>query len=540
MGGLSADYFTVTPSPLEVVGGKVAATITGKFPEKYFKKKVTVTVTPYLVYEGGETAAASYTYQGEKVKGNNQTISYKLGGNITMKASFDYIPQMRKSDLYLAFKVQKGSKSYDLPRVKVAEGVLATAEISNAATVKPALAADKFQRIINESRKADILFLIQQANIRANQLSTDQMKEFHNEVANAASAANKELKGINISSYASPDGGVELNTKLAENREKNTVKYMNEQLKKGNIETDMTAEFTAQDWEGFKELVEKSNIQDKDLILRVLSMYSDPEQREKEIKNMSSTFKVLADEILPQLRYSRITASIDIIGKSDAEISKLAASDPKSLTLDELLYAGTLTDSKDDKIAIYKKAAEIYPNDYRAYNNLGKLSYQAGNYDKAEGYFKKSLSIKNSPEANMNMGLIALKKGDKATAEYYLSKASGTKELNEALGNLYVAQGQYDRAVNAFGDTKTNSAALAQILAKDYNKAKNTLANVEKPDAYTDYLMAVVGARTNNSSMVMDNLKKAVAKDSTLAKKAASDLEFSKYFTNADFMSIIK
>ena len=262
MGGLSADYFTVTPSPLEVVGGKVATTITGKFPEKYFKKKVTVTVTPYLVYEGGETAAASYTYQGEKVKGNNQTISYKLGGNITMKASFDYIPQMRKSDLYLAFKVQKGSKSYDLPRVKVAEGVLATAEISNAATVKPALAADKFQRIINESRKADILFLIQQANIRANQLSTDQMKEFHNEVANAASAANKELKGINISSYASPDGGVELNTKLAENREKNTVKYMNEQLKKGNIETDMTAEFTAQDWEGFKELVEKSNIQD--------------------------------------------------------------------------------------------------------------------------------------------------------------------------------------------------------------------------------------------------------------------------------------
>ena len=531
MGGLSADYFTVTPSPLEVVGGKVAATITGKFPEKYFKKKVTVTVTPYLVYEGGETAAASYTYQGEKVKGNNQTISYKLGGNITMKASFDYIPQMRKSDLYLAFKVQKGSKSYDLPRVKVAEGVLATAEISNAATVKPALAADKFQRIINESRKADILFLIQQANIRANQLSTDQMKEFHNEVANAASAANKELKGINISSYASPDGGVELNTKLAENREKNTVKYMNEQLKKGNIETDMTAEFTAQDWEGFKELVEKSNIQDKDLILRVLSMYSDPEQREKEIKNMSSTFKVLSDEILPQLRYSRITASIDIIGKSDAEISKLAASDPKSLTLDELLYAGTLTDSKDDKIAIYKKAAEIYPNDYRAYNNVGMAYYQKQNVAEAENWFKKAAKIDpKAPEVQMNLGLISLAKNDYNKAAQEFGNAAGIDELKEATGVLYLKKGEYQKAVKAFGDTKSNNAAIAQILTKDYNKAKNTLSSINNgKDATTLYLLAVVGARTNNEKMVKENLQKAISLDNQMKAFAAADIEFAKY-----------
>ena len=269
-------------------------------------------------------------------------------------------------------------------------------------------------------------------------------------------------------------------------------------------------------------------------------MYSDPEQREQEIKNISSVYKTLADEILPQLRRSRLTLNYEIIGKSDEEIANLAATDAKQLNIEELLYAATLTDDAAKQEAIYTKATQIYPEDYRAYNNLGELAYEAGNLDKAESYLKKSLSIKNSAEANMNMGLISLVKGDKAAAETYLAKASGAPELNEALGNLYVAQGQYEKAVNAFGDTKTNSAALAQILAKDYNKAKTTLAGIAKPDAYTSYLSAVLGARTNNDSMVISSLKAAVAKDATLGKKAATDLEFAKYYTNADFMSIAK
>ncbi|MDE5759475.1 MAG: tetratricopeptide repeat protein, partial [Bacteroides sp.] len=234
------------------------------------------------------------------------------------------------------------------------------------------------------------------------------------------------------------------------------------------------------------------------------------------------------------------TLNYEIIGKSDEEIASLADSDAKQLNIEELLYAATLTQDAAKQEAIYTKATQIYPNDFRAYNNLGKLAYQAGNFEKAENYFKKAASVKDAPEVNNNLGLIALTKGDRNAAETYLSKASGAKTANEALGNLYIAQGQYERAVNAFGDTKTNSAALAQILAKDYNKAKNTLANVEKADAYTDYLTAVLGARTNNSSMVTSSLKNAVAKNPALAKKAASDLEFAKYFTNADFMNIIK
>ena len=433
---LSADYFTVTPSPLEVVGGQVPATVTGTFPEKYFDKKSVVTVTPYLVYADGETAGTPFVYQGEKVEGNDQAISYKMGGVVSMPVNFKYIPAMRKSELQLAFKVQRGKKTYDLPRVTVAEGVISTAEIANAQELNPAITPDKFRRIIEEKYSADIMFLIQQANLRSEQLKSEQMNALHNEIKAATEAPNKELTNINVASYASPDGGVKLNTTLAENREKNTVNYMKKSLKKGKIDADMTAEFTAQDWEGFKELVSKSNIQDKELILNVLSMYSDPEQREREIKNMSSVFKVLAEEILPQLRYSRITASVNVIGKSDEEISKLAKEDAKALSVDELLYAATLVKTNKEKAAIYAKVVEIYPNDYRGYNNLGMVQYEEGDLAAAQNNFAKAARIApNTPEVAMNQGLISLANNDYAKAEQAFGKSAGVEELNEALAN---------------------------------------------------------------------------------------------------------
>ena len=540
MGELSSDYFTVTPQVLEAVGGKVPATINGKFPEKYFNKKAVVEVTPVLKWEGGEAKGQPAVFQGEKVEGNNQSISYKMGGNYTMKTSFDYVPEMAKSELYLEFKATKGNKTIQIPAVKIADGVISTSELVGETlnSANPALGADAFQRIIKDKHDAQIMFLIQQANVRSSELKT--AKNFEAEVKAISETPNKKISDIEISAYASPDGGVELNKGLAEKRQDNTAKVINKNLKKDKIEANVRTQYTAQDWEGFQELVSKSDIQDKELILRVLSMYSEPEQREQEIKNISSVYKTLADEILPQLRRSRLTLNYEIIGKSDEEIANLADSDAKQLNVEELLYAATLTKDAAKKEVIYTKATQIYPNDFRAYNNLGKLAYQAGNQDKAENYFKKAAALKDAPEANMNLGLIALNKGDKATAEAYFGKAAGAEELNEALGNLYIAQGQYNKAVNAFGDTKTNSAALAQILAKDYNKAKNTLSGIENKDAYTDYLGAVLGARTNNDAMVMSNLKNAIAKDAKLAKKAATDLEFSKYFTSADFMSIVK
>lgn len=540
MGALSSDYFTTTPQVLEAVGGKVPVTINGKFPEKYFNKKAVVEVTPVLRWEGGQVKGQTAVFQGEKVEGNDQAISYKGGGNYTMKTVFDYVPEMAKSELYLEFKAKVGKKTVTIPAVKVADGVIATSELIDGTlqSANPANGDDAFQRIIKEKHNANIMFLIQQANIRSSELKT--AKDFNTEVANVNSAANKKISNIEVSAYASPDGGLGLNEKLAESRESSTTKMLSKDLKKAKIDAAVDAKYTAQDWEGFQELVSKSNVQDKELILRVLSMYQDPQQREQEIKNISSVYGTLASEILPQLRRSRLTLNYDIIGKSDEEIAKLAASDPKQLNLEEILYATTLTKVPAEQVAIFTKASEQFPNDYRAFNNLGKLAYEAGDVAKAESFFKKAATVQSAPEVNMNLALVSLAKGDKNAAESFLGKAAGTKEFGQTAGNLYIAQGQYERAVNSFGDAKTNSAALAQILAKDYNKAKTTLAGIETPDAYTDYLMAVLGARTNNASMLTSSLKSAVAKEKLLAKKAATDLEFAKYFTNAEFVSIIK
>lgn len=448
-----------------------------------------------------------------------------------MKASFDYVPEMAKSELYLDFKIKKGKKEYTIPSVKIADGVIATSELPTVNSANAAYAPDAFQRIIKQAKEAQIMFLIQQANLRASELKSDSLKAFHKQVVTVAGdTKNYKLNNIEISAYASPDGGVELNTTLAENRQNNTEKYMNQQLKKGKIETEVDAKYTAQDWDGFQELVSKSNIQDKDLILRVLSMYSDPEQRETEIKNISSVYKTLADEILPQLRRARLTANYDVIGRSDEEINAAFDTDAKVLSNDELLYAATLTNDNARKEAIYKKTVELYPNDFRAYNNLGMMAYANGDLATAENYFKQAASKNaNAAEVNTNLGLIELTKGNVANAETYLSKSTGANTANEALGNLYIKQGQYDRAVQAFGDTKTNSAALAQILAKDYNKAKSTLSAVKNPDAYTNYLMAVVGARTNNADLVKSSMDKVKQQDAALAAKAQNDREFAKY-----------
>jgi Tfp pilus assembly protein PilF len=531
MGELSSDYFTCNPEVLEAVGGKVPATITGKFPEKYLKKNATVEVTPVLRWDGGEAKGQTTVFQGEKVEGNGQTISYRYGGTYTMKVNFDYQPEMAKSELYLDFVINRGSKTYTIPSVKVADGVIATSELLTANSANASYADDAYQRIINEAKQANIMFLIQQANLRNSELTSADLKDFHKKVAEVnGDTKNYKLDNIEISAYASPDGGVSLNDGLAKNREENTEKYLNQQLKKAKIDTNVDAKYTAQDWEGFQELVQQSNLQDKDLILRVLSMYQDPEQRESEIKNISSVYKNLADDILPQLRRARLTANYQIIGRSDEEINEAFDTDASVLSIEELLYAATLTDDNARKEAIFKKAAELYPNDYRAYNNLGELAFAAGDTDKAESYFKQALAKNaDAAEANSNLGLVELVKGNVANAESYLGKSTGANAANEALGNLYIKQGQYERAVNAFGDAKTNSAAQAQILAKDYNKAKATLEAVENKDAMTSYLMAIVGARTNNESLVASSLKSAIAQDASLATTAANDREFSKY-----------
>lgn len=528
----ATNYFTTNPNPLEAIGGKIPAVVTGNIPAKFFNKDAVVSVTPFLAYEGTGVPAATVRFQGDKVRGNNPQISYDRGGMMTIPVNFIYMPSMRKSELYLDFTVDQGGKQYVLPRVKVADGVIATSTLASASTINPALTPDKFQRVINEKYSADIRFLINQANLRQSELQSDAVKDLNKTIAATTDDPFREIQEINIQSYASPEGALDFNTRLAENREKNTKSYLEGQLAKDKVKEfgELTAQFTPEDWEGFQELVSQSNIQDKELILSVLSMYKDPEEREREIRNLSSVFDQLADQILPQLRYSRITASIDVIGKSDNEINRAIDNNPKDLTVDELLYGATLTEDPARKTMIYEKAIELFPNDHRGYNNLGLMQYKAGKYDQAKANFNKASQLApNAPEVNMNKGLVSLLEHDYANANNEFGKAGGLDQLAEPLGLYYLEQGDVNAAVRAFGDVKSNNAAVAQIMAKDYSKAQRTLDAVANPDATTYYLKAIVAARTNDAAHVVSNLTRAKQLDPAVGNQAINDLEFARY-----------
>jgi Flp pilus assembly protein TadD len=393
------------------------------------------------------------------------------------------------------------------------------------------VAQDAFQRVIEQKQEASVKFLIGQAQLRQSELQNNTVQEF---VRLLTTIANDQesmvLDGIEVSAYASPDGGYQLNERLAGQREQVTNDYVGKQLKKTKIEAPIDTKYTAEDWEGFQELVAASNIQDKDVILRVLSMYKDPEEREQQIKNISAAFRELADGILPQLRRARMIANYELIGRDDDQIMAQISEDATKLSVEELLYCATLYDNEPNSTEkAYKKAVEIYPNDARAYNNLATLAYAKGNYEEARQWIQKAQNVNaNLPEANANMGLLALQQGDLTAAENYIAKAQDAYGVNEVIGNLHLAQGKYAQAEQDFDKVKSNSAALAQIMNKNYAAAAETLKGIQNPDATTDYLRAILAARTNKKSEAAYALEQALSKDSSLRKYAEKDLELSK------------
>lgn len=530
MGPLSADNFTVTPNPLESQGGKVAATVNGTFPEKYMKKKAVVTVTPELRYANGQVAKGqSATFQGEKVMGNDQTISYKVGGRYTMKTSFDYVPEMQKSDMYLTFDARKGKKVYNVPAVKVADGVIATSELyrRTLASENGVIAPDTFQRVNAKKQEANIKFLINQANIRKSELKNNSVQEFIEMLKKInADREGFNIQNVEIQAYASPEGGVKFNDKLAGQRKNQSEKYVKGTLKKTKVDAALDAHYTAQDWEGFQKLVAASNLQDKDVILRVLSMYEDPQEREQQIRNMSAGFQELANGILPELRRSRLIINYETIGRSDEQIKEQYKNDASKLSADELLYSATLDETPAKQEEIYKKTVETYPNDYRAYNNLAALALAKGDKQAAQQYAAKAAQLgSDTPEAQANLGLISLINGNVQDAERAISKGANSENVKAALGALNIAKGNYAQAESDFGKTASNTAALAQILNKNYAAAAKTLDKVENPNAMTDYLHAIAAARRGNKFAAASYLKEALQKDASLKEYADNDLE---------------
>ena len=545
LGELSADNFTVTPSPLEAVAGQVPVTINGRFPEKYMKRKAVVTVTPVLRYEGGETAGQPATFQGEKIQGNDQEISYKVGGNYTMKNTFDYVDAMATSELYLTFdaKVGRKQKSVEVPDVKVADGVIATSELlkNTVQNANTALGQDAYQYAIAQTQQAQIKYLVNQANVRTSELKSVSVQDFVKvlrEIKNDQKGF--QLDNIEISAYASPEGSLKFNTQLAEKRQNSSAKFLEGELKNMELDADISTKYTAEDWEGFQELLMASNLQDKEVILRVLSMYEDPEEREVQIRNLSAGFQELTTEILPELRRARLTVNYNLIGRSDDEIQAQYKSNAKALSVEELLYAATLTEETAEKKDIYTTTTNVYPEDYRAYNNLGAISIAEGNLEAAKNYLKQAASKKDCAEVNANRALVALAEGSVEEAETFVARATSSPVYNELVGNLNVAKGNYAAAAQSLAGAKTNSAALAEILAKNYTAAEKTLNEVKNADAMTDYLKAVVAARTGKNNEAIKNLANAIAQDASLKAKAAKNLDFVTLFNDSAFLNLVK
>lgn len=531
MGPLSADNFTVTPKPLETQAGVVSATVNGAFPEKYMKKKAVVTVTPELRFGDGKVVKGeAATFQGEKVMGNDQVISYRMGGHYTMKTAFAYNPEMQKSDMYLTFDARRGKKVYNVPAVKVNYGIVATSELYRQALTNGGgcLALDSFQRVKAKKQEANIKFLINQANLRKSELKNNSVGEF----VKLLKEINKDREGLNlqnveIQAYASPEGGFKFNDKLANKRQNVSEKYVRKEMKSAGVEGNLDAHYTAQDWEGFQQLVQASNIQDKDVILRVLSMYKDPQEREQQIRNMSEGFRELADAILPELRRSRLIIHYETIGRNDEQIKAQYNEDAAKLSADELLYYATLEEDAAKKEEIYAKTAQLYTNDYRPLNNQAVMAFNRGDEAKAKELLAQAITkSNNAAEANATLGLIALKNGNVAEAENLIAKAADANALNEALGNLSIAKGNYAQAEEYFKDSYNNSAALAQLLNKNYAAAKATLNNIKNPNGLTSYLHAIVSARQGNKYAANSYLKEALQKDPSLKAYAENDLEF--------------
>lgn len=554
-----ADQVTlsVSTSPVEMHGDSIQIKLSGSFPAKFFQKKVTLEVTPILKYGGQEIAFKSLTMQGEDVEANNKVIPFESGGSFEIADKIAYDPAMREATLVVRGNATIKDESQAVLEREVAPGVMATATLLDFTDAKVIKAADNFERVTYDSKGAKIQFLINRYNIRGRELKKDEIKALNDYIKEVAEKENMKVENITIDAYASPDGTVKLNTKLSENRKKITEKYIGKEVKSAKLDLGeegnvYNARSVAEDWEGFKTELQKSDVQDKDLILRVLSMYNDPKVREKEIKNISAAFNQLKDDVLPQLRRSEFKVKVAITGFSDEEISKYALEKPDTLDVEELLYAGTLTDDLETLKKIYTTTTQQFSDDWRGHNNLGVINFQQGNYADAMTSFNAAKQIEsNNSKVLNNLGATSLAQGEIDKAEEYLNAATAGgnhASYNQAL--IATKKGDYDKAIDMFASSKFNTVNFALAKLLQYSLTKNEQAydaalgilekvdNKENPIWY--YLKSVIGARKQDSDMLFNNLRTAIEKNADLKQTAKTDVEFIRYKEDGTFKSIIE
>jgi tetratricopeptide (TPR) repeat protein len=537
--------YEVTPKVLETHAGVVTVTIKGTYPAKYFDKKTTVTATPVLTYAGGETAFEKVqVLQGESVQANNKVIT-ATGGDFTYTATIPYKDVMKMSELVLRVKAVRGSKSLDFDPVKLADGVIATSTLVevHARTISM---KDNYVRINPENKLADIHYEINKSDITSKELKAEDIALLKEYIKSVSTDPNRQLKSTEVSSYASPDGSMKINAPLSEKRGVTADKFIKKEFAKvdaAKAEGFFNEKTTPEDWDGFKSEVEKSSIQDKELILRVLSMYADPDVREKEIKNMSAAFEVLKTDILPKLRRSKLAVNVDLVGRTDEQILAQMQADPKVLSLEEMLRAGSLSKDPNEQLKFYQATAENFPKEIRAKNNLGCTYMALGKTDEAIAEFEKAKAIQNNDVVKNNLGFGALVKGDMAKAEeYFNSMTAATNESKWGLGVISITKGEYDKAVNYFGTEACFNNALALYLKGDVTKSKAMLDGMKElcKCGKPSYLKAVIGARLDDKNYMISNLKEAIGFKADWKTYAKTDLEFAKFFNDETFKSTIQ
>ena len=536
--------YTATPNPLEMQGDSVLVTIKGAFPANYFNKKATMVLTPVLKFDGGEKAYPVQTLQGEGVEANGTIIGYTAGGSFSYTKKIAYTDEMSKSELVLRAKATVGTKSIDLPEYKLATGIIATAKLvhADAKTIK---AVDQFKYKTPETREAAIKFLINQAKVRAEETKKAEIKNTAKYLDSVNADKNKQIASIDINAYASPDGPEQLNQVLSTNRGTSAQKFVQESNKKNDKASKATinAVGKSEDWEGFKALMQKSSLEDKEMIIRILDMNSDPIVREKEIKNMAKAYKKLAKDILPELRRSKMIFNVDKLGKSDSLLLVLGQNDTAKLGIEEYMKAASLTADNAISAKILNNTIKNFPQEWRAYNNLGVAQANQKDYDAALKSFLKADELSNGQKmVKNNIGAMYQYKGDDKKAVEYFELASGAgKEVGANQGAIKIKEGKYQEAVDLYGSTASFNAALAKLLNGDVNGALNAItAADDQNDALSFYLKAIIGARTTNTDLLFTNLRTAVMKDGKLGAKAKKDIEFVKFYDDATFKSIVQ
>ncbi len=542
--------YTVTPNPVEMHGDTVQFSVNGKFNPKLFQKKVTLTVTPVIKYEGGEKALKPVILVGEKATGSGQKISFSSGGTFNYTSEkFGFERAMRNATVELRAEGQVKSKKKSFDPVQIADGTMATSLLVRN-DEKGIMAKDAFVKVVPANQSTHIYYLINQSNVRPAEMKTEEMKAINDFIAKNLGSIWYEFKGISVSAYASPDGETDKNENLAKDRAKSGSEAMMAEFKKnkdkavtfGKSKEQFIVGTTMEDWEGFKSLMQQSSMADKDLVLRVLSMYSDANQRRKEIKNLSKTYTELADKILPKLRRSEITVNVDKKSRTDEMLSRLSVSNPDSLSVEELLYAATLTNDINTKAQIYRAAEKQYGSDWRTSNNLGCILMMQNKVSEAGEAFARAAKAGGSSQSavNNNMGAIEAKNGNLSKAMEYYSKAGGSAETNYNKGIIEVRYGKYADAVSDFGSYNGHNKALAQLMSGGASSVSQTIdGSSEKDMAYSHYLKAVAYARQGNASEAINSLKSAIEKDNSYKAYAKDDAEFIKLRSNAGFTGLL-